>query len=92
MAVDASILAFERILEEVRWGKPRGVALKLGFERSWNSIRDSNMSSLITAAVLFYFGSGVVRGFALTLGIGILVSLFTSVFVVRTVIKTVGRF
>ena len=50
------------------------------------------MSSLITAAVLFYFGSGVVRGFALTLGIGILVSLFTSVFVVRTVIKTVGRF
>src|SRR3989344_5584854 len=92
MAVDASILAFERILEEVRWGKPRGVALKLGFERSWNSIRDSNMSSLITAAVLFFFGSGVVRGFALTLGIGILVSLFTSVFVVRTVIKTVGRF
>lgn len=92
MAVDASILAFERIREEVKWGKPRGVALKLGFERSWNSIRDSNVSSLITAGVLFYFGSGMVRGFALTLAIGIMVSLFTSVFVVRTVIRTLGRF
>jgi len=92
MAVDASILAFERIREEIKWGKPRGVALKLGFERSWNSIRDSNISSLITAGVLFYFGSGMVRGFALTLAIGIVVSLFTSVFVVRTVIRSLGKF
>jgi len=92
MAVDASILAFERIREETKWGKPRGVALKLGFERSWNSIRDSNISSLITAGVLFYFGSGMVRGFALTLAIGIGVSLFTNIFVVRTVIRTLGKF
>jgi preprotein translocase subunit SecD len=92
MAVDANILAFERIREEVRWGKPRGIAIKLGFERSWNSIRDANVSSLITAAVLFYFGSGMVRGFAVTLAIGIVVSLFTSIFVVRTVIRTLGRF
>lgn len=92
MAVDASILAFERIREEIKWGKPRGVALKLGFERSWSSIRDSNISSLITAGVLFYFGSGMVRGFALTLAIGVLVSLFTNIFVVRTVIRTLGRF
>ena len=92
MAVDASILAFERIREETSWGKPRGIALKLGFERSWNSIRDSNISSLITAGVLFYFGSGMVRGFALTLAIGIGVSLFTNIFVVRTVIRTLGRF
>lgn len=92
MAVDASILAFERIREEIKWGKPRGIALKLGFERSWNSIRDSNISSLITAGVLFYFGSGMVRGFALTLAIGIGVSLFTSIFVVRTIIRTLGRF
>ena len=92
MAVDASILAFERIREEVSWGKPRGVALKLGFERSWSSIRDSNISSLITAGVLFYFGSGMVRGFALTLAIGVAVSLFTNIFVVRTVIRTLGRF
>ncbi len=92
MAVDASILAFERIREETKWGKPRGVALKLGFERSWSSIKDSNISSLITAGVLFYFGSGMVRGFALTLAIGVVVSLFTSIFVVRTVIRTLGRF
>ena len=92
MAVDASILAFERIREEISWGKPRGVALKLGFERSWSSIRDSNISSLITAGVLFYFGSGMVRGFALTLAIGVAVSLFTNIFVVRTVIRTLGRF
>lgn len=91
MAVDASILAFERIREEISWGKPRGVALKLGFERSWSSIRDSNISSLITAGVLFYFGSGMVRGFALTLAIGVAVSLFTNIFVVRTVIRTLGR-
>lgn len=92
MAVDASILAFERIREETKWGKPRGVALNLGFERSWNSIRDSNISSLITAGVLFYFGSGMVRGFALTLAIGIGVSLFTNIFVVRTIIRTLGKF
>lgn len=92
MAVDASILAFERIREETKWGKPRGIALKLGFERSWNSIRDSNISSLITAGVLFYFGSGMVCGFALTLAIGIGVSLFTNIFVVRTVIRTLGKF
>lgn len=92
MAVDASILAFERIREEISWGKPRGVALKLGFERSWSSIRDSNISSLITAGVLFYFGSGMVRGFALTLAIGVIVSLFTNIFVVRTIIRTLWRF
>jgi preprotein translocase subunit SecD len=90
MAVDASILVFERIREEVAWGKPRGVAVKLGFERSWSSIKDSNISSLITAAILFAFGSGMVKGFAFTLSIGILVSLFTSVVVVRTIIRTMN--
>jgi preprotein translocase subunit SecD len=92
MAVDASILAFERIREEISWGKPRTIALKLGFDRSWNSIKDSNISSLITAGVLFYFGSGMVRGFAVTLAIGIGVSLFTNIFVVRTVLRTLGKF
>lgn len=90
MAVDASILVFERIREELNWGKPRGIAIKLGFERSWSSIKDSNISSLITAFILFYFGSGMVRGFALTLSIGIIVSLFTSVVVVRTIIRTIN--
>ena len=87
MATDANILVFERIKEEILWGKPKSLAIKLGFERAWSSIKDSNISSLLTAGVLFYFGTGPVRGFALTLAIGILVSLFTSIFVVKTFIE-----
>ena len=87
MATDANILVFERIKEEISWGRPKNLAIKLGFDRAWNSIKDSNMSSLLTSAVLFYFGSGPVRGFALTLSIGILVSLFSSIFVVKTFIE-----
>lgn len=87
MATDANILIFERYKEELLWGKPVSVALHMGFERAWNSIRDSNISSLITSIILFQLGSGPVRGFALTLAIGIIVSLFTSIFVVRTLIE-----
>jgi preprotein translocase subunit SecD len=87
MATDANILIFERMNEEIMWGKPRNLAIKLGFERAWDSIRDSNMSSLITSFILFRSGDGPVRGFALTLAIGILISLFTSIFVVRTFIE-----
>jgi preprotein translocase subunit SecD len=87
MATDANILIFERTKEEIMWGKPRNLAIKLGFERAWNSIKDSNISSLITSFILFQFGSGPVRGFALTLAIGIAVSLFTSIFIVRTFIE-----
>lgn len=87
MATDANILVFERIKEEVRWGRPRNLAIRLGFERAWDSIKDSNISSLLTCAVLFYLGTGPVRGFALTLAIGIFVSLFSSIFVVRTLIE-----
>ncbi len=87
MAVDANILIFERTNEELRAGRTRSLAIKLGFERAWSSIRDSNVSSLITAAILFYLGTGSIRGFALTLFIGILVSLFTAIFVVETLIR-----
>jgi preprotein translocase subunit SecD len=87
MASDANILIFERIKEEILWGKPENLAIKHGFERAWTSIRDSNISSLITAFILFQFGTGPVKGFALTLSIGILVSLFTSIMVVRTLIE-----
>ncbi len=87
MATDANILIFERIKEEVLWGRPKSIALRLGFERAWASIRDSNITSLITAFILFYFGTGPVRGFALTLTIGIAVSLFTSIYVTRTFIN-----
>ncbi len=91
MAVDANILIFERIKEELRWGRPLNSALELGFHRAWNSIRDSNVSSLITASILFWFGSGSVRGFALTLIVGILVSLFTSITVTRTLLFSVYK-
>lgn len=89
MAVDANILIFERVKEELRWGRPLKSAIELGFHRAWNSIRDSNISSLITAGILFWFGSGSVRGFALTLIIGILVSLFTSINVTRALLRLV---
>lgn len=87
MAVDANILIFERIKEERRWGRPANAALELGFHRAWTSVRDSNASSLITAAILFWFGTGSVRGFALTLIVGILVSLFTSVTITRSLLR-----
>lgn len=83
MAVDANILIFERIKEEMRWGKPQLEAFFAGFDRAWSSIRDSNVSSLITTAILFNFGTGPIRGFALTLAIGILVSMFSAITVTR---------
>ena len=87
MAVDANILIFERMREELRAGKPQEIAIKLGFARAWPSIRDSNIASLITTAILFYFGSGIIRGFAVALGIGIIVSMFSAVIVTRNLLK-----
>lgn len=91
MAVDANILIFERMKEEMRWGRDRLTALKLGFDRAFPSIRDSNMSSLITCGILYYFGTGIVRGFAITLSIGILISLFTAVTVTRTFVRMIYK-
>lgn len=87
MAVDANILIFERIKEEISWGRPKNAALELGFHRAWSSIRDSNMSSIITASILFSFGTGSVRGFALTMIVGIVISLFTAIMVTQTLLK-----
>lgn len=84
VAVDANILIFERIKEELRNGKTFQAAIPEGFSRAWTSIRDSNISTLITAAILYWFGTSVVKGFALTLGVGVLVSLFSSFTVTRT--------
>ena len=86
MAVDANILILERIKEEVREGKAVATAVKEGFLRAWPSIRDSNASSIITSLVLYYFTTSIVRGFALTLLIGVLVSMFSAIFVSRTLI------
>ncbi len=87
MAVDANILIFERMKEELSWGKPKHEALFAGFDRAWSSIRDSNISSLITTAILFEFGTGSIRGFALTLAIGILISMFSAITVTRNLLK-----
>ncbi len=91
MAVDANILIFERMKEEKRLGKPRQAAIEIGFSRAWTSIRDSNMSTLITSVVLYKFGSGIVRGFALVLAVGVLVSMFSAIVVTRTFLRIVYK-
>jgi preprotein translocase subunit SecD len=89
MAVDANILIFERSKEEMRLGKSLPAAIEAGFNRAWNSILDSNVSSLITATILFLFGSSTIKGFGLVLIIGVLVSMFTAITVTRTVLRIV---
>lgn len=83
MAVDANILIFERVKEEMRAGQTIYDALIVGFQRAWPSIRDANISSLISAAILFWFGTSLIRGFALTFGLGVLVSMITAITVTR---------
>ena len=87
IAVDANILIFERMKEELRRGRTLANAIDLGFSRAWPSIRDSNVSSLITSTILFYFGTSIIRGFAVTLALGILVSMFSAIFVTRTFLQ-----
>lgn len=87
IAVDANILIFERMKEELRRGRTLANAIDLGFSRAWPSIRDSNVSSLITSAILFYFGTSIIRGFAVTLALGILVSMFSAIFVTKTFLQ-----
>ncbi|HYL40166.1 MAG TPA: protein translocase subunit SecD, partial [Candidatus Binatus sp.] len=89
MAVDANILIFERTKEELRSGKSLPQAIEAGFNRAWNSILDSNVSSLITASILYFFGSSVIQGFALVLIIGVLTSMFTAITVTRTILRIV---
>lgn len=87
MAVDANILIFERMKEEIRKGRSLDMAINLGFSRAWLSIRDSNVASLITSAILYYFGTGMIRGFALTLALGVIVSMFSAIVVTRTLLQ-----
>lgn len=91
MAVDANILIFERMKEELRMGKSKETAVELGFSRAWTSIRDSNISTLITSFVLFEFGIGIVRGFALVLALGVIVSMFSAIVVTRTFLRYLYR-
>lgn len=90
MAVDANILIFERMKEEMKKGKDISDAMHDGFARAWLSIRDSNISSMISAVILFWFGTSLVKGFALTLGIGVMVSMFSAITVTRTFLLALG--
>ncbi len=94
MAVDANVLIFERIREELRLGKTPRAAVETGFERATLTILDSNFTTLIAAVVLFQFGTGPVRGFAVTLTIGIFASMFTAIIATRVIfdyLLTYGR-
>jgi preprotein translocase subunit SecD len=86
MAVDANVLVFERIREEIRAGKGPARSIELGYEKAISAITDANVTTFITAVILFAMGSGPVRGFAITLGLGILTSVFTAIFVTRLLV------
>ncbi|MFZ9198512.1 MAG: protein translocase subunit SecD [Paracoccaceae bacterium] len=88
IAVDSNVLIYERIREELREGKSPARAIELGFDRAFSAILDSNITGLITAIIMFVIGSGAVRGFAITTGIGIFTSMFTTILVTRLIVTT----
>ncbi len=94
MAVDANVLIFERMKDELRNGRTLISAINIGFNRAWPAIRDSNVSTLITCGILFYFsnqlGTTIVQGFAVTLAIGVMVSMFSAIMVSRTILRVIA--
>jgi preprotein translocase subunit SecD len=91
IAVDANVLIFERLKEELRAGKAMGAALDEAFRRAWLSIRDGNATTLISCAVLYWFSSSIIKGFALTLAIGVIISMFSAIVVTRLLMHLVAR-
>lgn len=89
VAVDANVLIFERMKEELKNGRTLSDAIEAGFDRAWTSIRDSNTSSIITAIILFWFGTALIKGFALVFGLGVLVSLFSAITVTRVFLRSI---
>lgn len=87
MAVDANVLIFERMKEELKGGKSLKAAVEEGFRRAWSSIRDSNLSTLISCVLLIWLGTSFVKGFAVTLSIGVLVSMFTAITITRVMLR-----
>ena len=87
MAIDANILIFSRMREELKEGKSFSQAVENGFSRAWPSIRDGNMTTLIVAAILFGFGTSFIKGFALTLSLGILLSMFSAIVISKNFLK-----
>jgi protein-export membrane protein SecD len=88
MAVDANVLVFERMKEEYKNGKDSREAARVGFARAWSAIRDGNVTSILSAVILFWFGTSIVKGFALVFGIGVLVSMVSALLVTRTLLLT----
>ncbi|MBS0565182.1 MAG: MMPL family transporter, partial [Proteobacteria bacterium] len=88
VAVDANVLIYERIREELRRGNGPARAIEIGYEKAMSAITDSNMTSLISTAILFFIGAGPVKGFAVTLTIGIVTSVFSAVYVTRLLVVT----
>ncbi len=91
MAIDANVLIFERLKEELRAGRGLEGSIQEGFIRAWSSIRIGNISTILTTLILYTIGTSFVQGFALTLGIGILFSMFTSVFVTRLILTILSN-
>ena len=91
IAVDANVLIFERLKEELKSGRELSSAVDEGFKRAWSSIRDSNVSSIITCLILYWFGTSIIRGFALTLFVGILVSMLSAIIITRKFLKVVVK-
>lgn len=91
MAVDANVLIFERIKEELRKGKMLKTAAETGFKRAWPSIRDGNVSTFITCTILFMVGTSIIRGFAITLGMGVLISMFSAIIITRFLLKKIAQ-
>lgn len=89
MAVDANILIFERFRDQLRAGRTVAYALDQGFKSAWNSIQASNLSTLLTSVIMYALGTSIIRGFALTLALGVLLSMFTAIVVTRTLLKLV---
>ena len=89
MAVDANVLIFERIREEIRAGKTVGASITAGYARALFTILDANITTLLTALILLQFGTGPIKGFAVTLSMGIVVSMFTALFVTRLVLDMI---
>ena len=91
MAVDANVIIFERIKEELKNGKTIKAAVASGFKRAFSAIVDSNITTIIAAVVLYLYGTGPIKGFAITLGLGVIVSMFTAIFVTKFILVQISN-
>jgi preprotein translocase subunit SecD len=90
MAVDANVLIFERMKEELRGGRTLGAAMEAGVRPAWPAIRDSNFSTLITCFLLYFFGAPLIKGFAITLAIGVIVSMFSAIVTTQQLLQVIA--